>query len=83
MTVTSRELWTRGVWAEQLEQDSWERIAGAGQSGWDVWDRTDRQDSWYRAAWTGQPGQDSQDRTARTGKRGQRTGTGKLERLMG
>jgi hypothetical protein len=47
----------KGVRAEKLGQDKWERAQG--------------QDNWYRTAWTGQPGQDSQDRKARTGELGQ------------
>jgi hypothetical protein len=31
-----------GVWAEELEQDSWDRIAGTGQQGQDSRDRTTR-----------------------------------------
>ncbi len=47
----------KGVQAEKLGQDLWERAQG--------------QDRWYRTAWTGQPLKDSRDRTARTGKPGQ------------
>jgi hypothetical protein len=71
MTAASRELWTRVdkfVWAEQLEQDSWDRAEGTGQPGRDGLDRTAGQNSWDRTAWTGQPRKDSRDRTARTGK---------------
>jgi hypothetical protein len=56
----------KGVGAEQLEQDSWERSAGTGQPGWDSRYRTAWQDSCIE-----QLGQDSRDNTAGTGHPGQ------------
>jgi hypothetical protein len=61
----------KGFWAEQLEQDSWDRAAGTEQPGRNGRDRTSRQDSWYKTAWTGHPGQDSRDRKVGTGELGQ------------
>ncbi len=58
----------KGVWAEQLEQDSWCRTTGTGQPG---------QHSWYRTAGTGQaagtrqPGLDIKDKKAGKGHPGQ------------
>jgi hypothetical protein len=79
MTAASGELCTRVTWAEQLEQDSWDRTAGTGQPGQDSRDRT--------AAGTGQPGQDSsRNRTAagtrqpRQERRDMTTGTGQSEK---
>jgi hypothetical protein len=59
----------KGVRAEKLGQDNWERAQG--------------QDSWYKKAWTGQPRQDSQDRTARTGKWGQNNWDRKVRKTDG
>jgi hypothetical protein len=64
---------SKGVWAEQLEQDSWDIAALAGQLGRDGRDRTARQDSWYRTAWAGQ-----RDKTTGAGQAGQEAGTGGL-----
>ncbi len=52
----------KDVWAEKLEQDSWDRTAGTGQPGWDGKDRT---------AGIEQLGRDSQDKMAGTGQPGQ------------
>jgi hypothetical protein len=60
----------KGVWAEQLEQDSWDKAAH----------------SWDRTAGIGQLGQDRRDKTAGTEQPGQEsrsTGTGKSERQAG
>ncbi len=57
----------KGVWAEQLEQDSRDRAAHSRE----------------RTAGTGQLGQNSWDKTARTGKPGQENREGKSERQMG
>jgi hypothetical protein len=56
------------AWAGQLEQDSWDRTAGAGQPGQD------------RRVRTGHLGTDNWDRTAETGRTGQVGLIGNLDR---
>jgi hypothetical protein len=64
------------VWAEELEQDIWDRTAGTGEPGQDNQDRTCGmgqlgKDSQDKTAGTGPPGQHCQDRKAGIGELGQ------------
>jgi hypothetical protein len=80
----------KGVWAEQLDQDSWDRAAGTGQLGQNGREMTARQDSWCgdsldRTTGTRQQGQNSRDRTNKTGKLGQENWdrkVGKTDRIV-
>jgi hypothetical protein len=57
----------KGIWAVELEEDSWDSTAGTGQLEHDNWDRI----AGNRTAGAGHQGQDSRDRTARAGMLGQ------------